>query len=339
MLDSIDNRILSELSENCRLTQTELSSRLRLSRDRIKYRLHKLERTGVITKYATSINPYKFGVCLYKTYLRLENDKQRINKLVQHLDRHPRAYWVAECYGHWDLMFATFARTPKEFHLIQEDILARFSDIVLSFGIYVLIDVWYFSRTYLSGFSIDQFFFGGEPQTYPMSELDFGILKLLSEDARLPYSEIAKRLNHTAPTIRYRIERMERLGIIAGYRVELDLAKVGRNFFKAQLHLSQYDPRRDDELRAYCQSNPCILHFIKQIGDCKLELELEVENFEQYNELLDDMRERFRGYIRNIETIVIRKQRFKGVPFDIMRVDGVETRRTLGKQRSITTRK
>jgi len=320
MLDSIDNRILSELSENCRQTQAALSRRIRLSPDRVKYRIHKLERTGVITKYATSINPYKFGVCLYKTYLRLENDKQRINKLVHYLEKHPRVYWAAECYGHWDLMFATFAKDPKEFHLIQDDILAKFSDIVLGFSVYVLIDVWYFSRAYLSGFSIDQFFFGGEPQTHAVSELDFKILKLLSEDARLSFSEIGERLSCAPGTVRYRIERLESLGVIAGYRVELDLAKIGRNFFKAQLHLSQYDPRREDELRAYCKANPSILHFIKQIGDCKLELELEVENFEQYNELMDDMRERFRNYIRNIETIVIRKQRFQGVPFDMLKV-------------------
>jgi len=154
-----------------------------------------------------------------------------------------------------------------------------------------------------------------------VSELDFSILKLLTVDARLPFSEIATRLNSAAATIRYRIERMEELGIIAGYRVELDLSKIGRNFFKAQLHLSQYDPRREEELRVYCKTNPSILHFIKQIGDCKVELELEVQNFEQYNELLDEMRERFRHYIRNIETIVIRKQRFKGVPFDMLRVE------------------
>lgn len=321
MLDSIDNRILSELSENCRQSHATLARKLRLGRDRVKYRINKLERNGVISKYATSINPYKFGVCLYKTYLRLENDKQRITKLVQHLDKHPRTYWVAECYGRWDLMFATFAKDPKEFHLIQEEVLARFSDIVLAFGVYVLIDVWYFSRTYLSGFSIDQFFFGGEPKSHSVSELDFMILKLLSEDARLSYSQIAERLDCALATVRYRVERLEQLEVIAGYRVELDLTKIGRNFFKAQLHLSQYDPRKEDELRAYCKSNPNILHFIKQIGDCKVELELEVQNFEQYNELLDDMRERFRKYIRNIETIVIRKQRFKGVPFDMLKVD------------------
>ncbi|MBX7143158.1 MAG: Lrp/AsnC family transcriptional regulator [Oligoflexia bacterium] len=319
-LDKIDRRILSELSQDCRPSLSALSTALGLNRDRVKYRIAKLEECGVVTKYAACINPYKFGVCLYKTYFRLENDKQRINSLVGFLDRHPRTYWLAESYGTWDLMVATFAKSPKEFHTIQDSILSKYSDIILGFSVYVLIDVWYFSRVWLSGFSVDQFFFGGEPQNNSVSELDFGIMRMLVDNARTPITSIAERLGCAAETVRYRIKKLEQLGIIAGYRVELDLSKLGRDYFKAQIHLSQYIPRLEDELRAYCKSNPCILHFIKQIGDCKLELELEVEGFAQYNQLMDEIREKFKGYVRNIETIVIRTQRFKGVPADMEKI-------------------
>ncbi len=318
LLDQIDKRILSELSEDCSRTQADLSKRVHLSADRVKYRIDKLVRNGIITKFAANINPYKFGLSIYKTYLRLENDKTQIAKLLSHLQKHPRVYWLAECHGHWDLIFATFAKSPKEFHTIQDDILSKYSDIVLGFGVYVLIDVWYFSRTYLSGFSADQFLFGGEPQANVVSELDFRILRIVSEDARTSISKISEELNCSGATIRYRIHRLEELGIIAGYRVELDLNKIGRNFFKTQLHLSEYDRRREEELRAYCKNHPSVVHFIKQIGDCKLELEMEVESFEQYHQVLDDMRQKFRHYIRNFETIVIRKQCFQGVPLDLV---------------------
>ena len=218
-IDEIDCRILSELSENCRQPLSTLSSKIRLSRDRVKYRVKKLEDRGVITKYATSVNPYKFHHCLYKTYMRLENDKVRILQLRNFLEKHPRAYWVAESYGRWDLMLATFAKNPKEFHTIQDEILGKFSDIILSFGVYVLIDVWYFSRVYLSGYSIDQFFFGGSPELLEVNKLDFEILKLLSADARLSITEIAKQVDSSNATISYRINRLEELGVIAGYRV------------------------------------------------------------------------------------------------------------------------
>ena len=37
--------------------------------------------------------------------------------------------------------------------------------------------------------------------------------------------------------------------------------------------------------------------------------------FERLLKIMDELREKFKGYIRNIETIVIRKQHFKGVPY------------------------
>ncbi|MCB9030632.1 MAG: hypothetical protein H6619_06230, partial [Deltaproteobacteria bacterium] len=74
---------------------------------------------------------------------------------------------------------------------------------------------------------------------------------------------------------------------------------------------------KEQELREFCRTNPYVLHFIQQIGDCKIELELEVKDFDQYNSVVDQMRQKFKKYIRNIEVIVIKKQRFKGVPFDI----------------------
>lgn len=317
-LDEIDRRLLSELSENSRQDYATLSKKLQLSRDRVKYRMRKLEQSRVIQGYSTLINPSRFGVSLYKTYMRVDNDKARLTKLIEYLHKHPRTYWVAECYGHWDLILVIFAHTPREFQDIQDEMLSKFKDIILTFRVYIIVDACFFSRTYLSGMSIERFAVGGAEEWRTLNALDFRILKLLSSNSRASYSEIAASLKVSPSTVRYRIERLEKEEIIASHQVDLDLSKLGRSYFKAQLYLAEYSSRMEDELRAYCKSNPCIVFLIKQIGDCKLELELEVENFEQYNEILDGLRERFRGFIRNIETIGLRKQRFNGVPRDMV---------------------
>ena len=317
-LDDIDRRLLSELSEDSRQDYAQLSRKLRLSRDRIKYRMRRLEHAGVIQGYSTLINPSRFGVSLYKTYMRVYNDKARLTKLLEYLHKHPRSYWVAECYGHWDLILVIYAHTPREFQDIQDEILSKFKDIILTFRVYILVDACFFSRTYLSGMSVERFTVGGTEEWRTLNALDFRILKILSSNSRASYSEIAVALKVSPSTVRYRIERLEKEEIIASHQVDLDLSKLGRNFFKAQLYLAEYSSRKEDELRAYCRANPSIVYLIKQIGDCKLELELEVESFEQYNDILDGLREHFRGFIRNIETIGLRKQRFNGVPRDMV---------------------
>lgn len=55
-----------------------------------------------------------------------------------------------------------------------------------------------------------------------LDETDLEILRLLVEDARRPYSDIAERVDVSAPTVSDRIDRLEELGVIDGFTVDLD---------------------------------------------------------------------------------------------------------------------
>lgn len=60
-----------------------------------------------------------------------------------------------------------------------------------------------------------------------IDEIDWKILYELQIDARISYAELGRRIGLTTPAIIERIRKMEDAGIITGYRVELDTAKVG----------------------------------------------------------------------------------------------------------------
>ncbi len=60
-----------------------------------------------------------------------------------------------------------------------------------------------------------------------MDEKDIKIIELLKEDARRPFTEIAKKIGVSEATIRKRIKSLEREGIIKGYTVKVDAEKVG----------------------------------------------------------------------------------------------------------------
>ncbi|MDJ0632820.1 MAG: Lrp/AsnC family transcriptional regulator [Xenococcaceae cyanobacterium MO_188.B29] len=53
------------------------------------------------------------------------------------------------------------------------------------------------------------------------------LLEALQEDARLSYAELGRRVGLSPPAAAERIKRMEEMGIIAGYRVEIDAEKIG----------------------------------------------------------------------------------------------------------------
>ncbi|MFW5932649.1 MAG: Lrp/AsnC ligand binding domain-containing protein [Candidatus Hadarchaeota archaeon] len=60
-----------------------------------------------------------------------------------------------------------------------------------------------------------------------MDEKDKMIVKMLREDSRRPFTEIAEELDVTEATIRKRVRALEDRGVIKGYTVEVDPKKLG----------------------------------------------------------------------------------------------------------------
>ena len=60
-----------------------------------------------------------------------------------------------------------------------------------------------------------------------MDAKDRNIIRLLDEDARLTYAEIGDRVGLAGSSVHDRVRKLEKAGMIRGYRADLDLAKGG----------------------------------------------------------------------------------------------------------------
>ncbi len=62
-----------------------------------------------------------------------------------------------------------------------------------------------------------------------LDEKDIRILRILATNARTPYSEIAKEIGLSDVAVIKRIRKLEQMGIIKGYTIEIDPKKLGFN--------------------------------------------------------------------------------------------------------------
>ena len=65
LIDNVDRRILYELDINARIPVTQLAKKLRLSREKVNYRINNLIKRGIIRKFVTMINPVKLGYSVF----------------------------------------------------------------------------------------------------------------------------------------------------------------------------------------------------------------------------------------------------------------------------------
>ena len=317
-IDKLDRRILSELDHDSRQTVSDLARRMRQGRDRIGYRVEQLTDRGIIQGFTTSVNIYPLGFTIFKSYLRLESSRERSQAFVTYLKHHPRVYWYALCDGGWDLMIAVFARNAREFHSIHSEMVTRFNEIVLDFSMYTLVQIHMYRMGFLLGKGTGYFLMGGDPGDETIDREDYQILKLLTDDSRRSLAQIAAQIHSTPNTVRYRMKRLESRGIITGYSIDADLEKLDMMSFKAQLFLRNYTSTLREEFREYCQQNPYISCYIEQLGDATLEIELQVHDYDQFNEIIDEIRGSFSKLVRNFQTVLIRKAQFNRLPRDLV---------------------
>ncbi len=65
---------------------------------------------------------------------------------------------------------------------------------------------------------------------FVLDEIDHQILDILIENARTPFTDIAKKLVISAGTVHVRVKKMEEAGIIKGSSLTLDYQKLGYSF-------------------------------------------------------------------------------------------------------------
>ena len=63
--------------------------------------------------------------------------------------------------------------------------------------------------------------------TQELDDIGWALLRELQDNARLSFSELGRRVGLTPPAVADRIRRMEEAGIIRGYRLDLDHARIG----------------------------------------------------------------------------------------------------------------
>ncbi len=64
-------------------------------------------------------------------------------------------------------------------------------------------------------------------KNYEIDNIDLKILALLTDDAKMPYTEVAKKVFVSGGTVHVRMRKMEEMGIVKGTTLNMDYSKMG----------------------------------------------------------------------------------------------------------------
>ena len=118
-----------------------------------------------------------------------------------------------------------------------------------------------------------------------VDKLDLKILRSLSRDGRKPYKAIAKDLDVSDATIRKRVERMKRDGVIRQFHVLVNYERVGQ-FVKAFIGL-KVNPSRLQDIVSGLQNNPDVQVIYRTTGSWDILIEVILKDMKELNWFLE----------------------------------------------------
>ena len=132
--------------------------------------------------------------------------------------------------------------------------------------------------------------------------LDMKIIKALQTDARKPIVKLAREVEANEATVRRRIGKLLKEGIIERFTVVLDYHKLGR-VIKAFIGL-RVQPAKLREIVDHLSKHPDIQVLYRTSGDTDIFAEVIFEKMEDLSEFLEEEL-RLEGILGTIVTIVI----------------------------------
>ena len=136
-----------------------------------------------------------------------------------------------------------------------------------------------------------------------LDETDRAILRILTRDARTPFSEIARRIDMSSATVHDRVGRMEDAGVIEGYHASVDARAVGYDV-RAFVGLRVEQGREEDAL-ARLREIEAVQAIHLTTGEWDVILRVIAEDTDHLRELMFDRIAEMDGFARSQTMIVL----------------------------------
>lgn len=122
-------------------------------------------------------------------------------------------------------------------------------------------------------------------ETNLLDAINLHLLEELQADGRVGIAELGRRVGMSAPAVAERVGRLERAGVIAGYRAELDPAMLG--YPVSAIVRIRPSPGQLQRVREVAADSPEVAECYRITGDDCYLVRLHLRSIDDLEEILD----------------------------------------------------
>ena len=310
ILDNFDKRILYALDKDARAPLSAIAKQIKKSKQFVDYRISKLEEEKIIQGYMTVIDYARLGFTSIRVYLKFHNISPQIQQqLEDDLIKDKEVWWLVTLEGVWDVGYAMAVKDLLSFYSYWDRILKKYRPYISKRSIVVYTHIRQYPKSYLleKENDVEGTLVGASSKLVKINSLDMKLLRIIADNGRMTLLALAKSLNTSPQVVKNHMNKLEKIGIIQGYRALIDVSFLGYRYYKSYLNLIHTDRLR--ELEEFCARHPNILNTNRTIGGCDFEIEMQARSFDEFETIMNALRTHFTGMIDDYEFVIARQEK------------------------------
>ena len=159
--------------------------------------------------------------------------------------------------------------------------------------------------------------FEKENKLVKIDKRNIELIKLLEVDGRISILELAKKMKLSHETVRYRLNKLIKNGVIEKFIVRINKKKLGYNIY-AVIMIATWNYTKDewDEFLKYLTDHKNIVSVEKITGNYDLKISFWSRDTEEFDFISHSIKTKFSKIIKNWQSFIFTKQyKWKELPF------------------------
>jgi len=306
-IDEKDRKILVELDQDARQSDSKIAKKLKTNKQVINYRIQKLQEKGIITNFYTLINTGKLGLNSHYVFLQLKKiNSHKENEFLEKLNSLFYTGWVVSGTGRWDIILLVYAVNFENFDELLNEIIEICGEHLHEYNFTTLIYSEHISYKFLSKKS-KIVKLTEKQKEIKLDEKDKSILSRISQDARKNIVDISSETKLPPYVISYHLKRLIKEKLIEGFKPKIDISKLNLQWYLLLIKL-QRNNKDIIKFMNFCKNHDKIYYLTNTIGLYNVMIDLHVKDIEEFKEVLFELKENFPDLIEVYESFIVFKE-------------------------------
>lgn len=298
----------------------KLAAKMGMRESTLRSKITRWESQGAIAQ-RVFIDTFLVGATEVELFFSpAKSSKSAQARLTQAVMKAPGVRWFYRTAGKHEFIVGLEALHINQLVKHLEDLDGQSTGIFAGRDMGTSIGYWWFGRKYLAPEGTKHVNCLASLPTkkhLTIDDTDHRILQVLGHRGAQSLRGLAQDLDMPQSTIGYRINALQKSGVIIGFPYLISSNWLGMNVFRLQLTFSTFAREIHAELLAWCRQHPSIVSMMRLLGAWDYTLRCEVKNSQELTELTDQLHDRFGHALQECSVVsVIKELSFSYYPLE-----------------------